>query len=131
MDALLDDWHDLGSTLDLQLLRPLLRVIDEGIAEVNSRCDRDPSSGDTFGWYDDAEALAGLGFVACQQFLNKVYRADEAAKGKNAGKSLKKIRKARTEIRWGALGKGAKHACGVTYAQAVDAAANFWKHHGE
>lgn len=92
------------------LLTPLLDVIDVQIERLWAEIHLDPSLTDA--WLDDVESLTGLGFVACQQFLVSTYKRFEDSKGRS-------------------LAKGPQHPSGPSYAQVVDAAANFWKHQGE
>ena len=75
-------------------------------ARSNAQCSEDPYAGE----YDGAEYTIGLGFVACQQYMTCVF----------ADKSIDK--RAVLEL-------GPRHACGVTYAALVNAAANTWKHY--
>jgi hypothetical protein len=59
--------------INSSLLAPLLDLIDGQIGQIEAECDLDPDNADAL-WFDDLEALAGLGFVACQQFLWSTYR---------------------------------------------------------
>ncbi len=61
------------------------------------------------------ESVVGLGFVACQQYLNTTY-SQLARPGQK---------------RWQVVASPPRHSCGKSFASIVDAAANYWKHHGE
>ena len=67
---------------------------------------------DSWGLYDRADALYGLGLVACQEFLTSSYRRS----------GLKRA---------AAVAQEPMYSPTTSYAEVVDAAANFWKHHGE
>jgi hypothetical protein len=125
------DNFDICFSVDLSLLVPLLRLIDHQIEEIEVRYAHNPSDGDTFGWFDDEEALAGLGFVACQQLLNATYRPAKPLRATEPSRKSGAIADERRKLRDGAMCKGPLHPCGVPYARAIDAAANFWKHQGE
>lgn len=67
---------------------------------------------DTWDVFHDIDNTVGLGFTAAQTYLTSVARA---------------LRAKRTEI----ISHGPKHAGGLTIAQIVNEAANFWKHRDE
>jgi hypothetical protein len=97
--------------LDLDLLIRLLEVIDQELARIDIQCTESPDP-DALGLFDSGDGLVGLGFVACQQYLQVTYRQFDLPK-------------------WEALQAGPKHPTGVSFAEVINAAANFWKHHGE
>jgi hypothetical protein len=98
---------------DLNLLEQLLKVVDEEIAKVDADFDSDPDP-DGSGLLQCGDGLYGLGFVACQQYLNVTYK--DLAFPTDRQKSIQ---------------GGPKFSATLSYAQVVDAAANFWKHNGE
>jgi hypothetical protein len=104
---------ELTYDFDLHILRRLLEVIDAQIAEVDTAVatSKDPDGDGLFDW---GNALYGLGFVACQQYLNATY--------KHAAPSMK---------RKDAIRRGPKFSAELFCAEVVDAAANYWKHQGE
>jgi hypothetical protein len=98
--------------LDLDLLIRLLTIVDQELARVEAECEKSQDP-DSLGLLDRAEGLAGLGFVACQQYLHMTYRQFDGGK------------------KWEAIQAGPRHAADVSYAEVINAAANFWKHRGE
>jgi hypothetical protein len=98
---------------DLELLRQLLEVIDAEISKVNAAADVWPDA-DGEGLFDRGNGLYGLGFVACQQYVNVTYK-----------------HLAFPTDRKKAVQGGPKFSGTLSYAQIIDAAANFWKHQGE
>jgi hypothetical protein len=95
--------------LDLELLERLLAVIDQEIEHVEAKSEKHPDP-DGFGFYDRIEGLAGLGFVACQQYIELTYR--------------------QLGLRPNALQVGPRHPADAAVAEIVNSAANFWKHSG-
>ncbi len=59
-------------TLETDLIGELVETIDKKLAEIINRASsvEDPYS---LGYFDSAEHLTGLGFVACQAYLTAVY----------------------------------------------------------
>jgi len=103
--------RDLLSSLDHGLLIDLLALIDRETDKVDDLIAENPNA-DWSGAMDRAEALYGLAFVACQQYLNCSYRFSGLE-------------------RCEAVARGPMYSPSSSYAQVVDAAANYWKHHGE
>jgi len=85
-----------------------VETIDKKLAEIIDRSNsvEDP---DSLGYFDSAEHLTGLGFVACQAYMTAVY-------GVLRVEQLK------------ALSYGPMHQRGKSIAQIVNDAANYWKH---
>ena len=106
----IDGWGDLLSGFDRGLLVDLLTVIDAEIGKLEDLIARDEDP-DGSGLLDRADSLYGLGFVACQQYITSSYRASGLQ-------------------RYEAVARGPMYSSD-SYAKVVDAAANFWKHHGE
>ena len=96
---------------DLELLKELVQLIDQQIEKICQLCSEvdDP---DSFGYFDRAEHVTGLGFVACQTFMSSVCG--------NLGVSKTK-----------ALAIGPSHSSGNTKAEIINHAANYWKHNSE
>ena len=96
---------------DLELLKELVQLIDQQIGKICQLCSEvdDP---DSLGYFDRAEHVTGLGFVACQTFISSVLG--------NLGVS-KRV----------ALAIGPSHSGGNTKAQIINYAANYWKHNNE
>ena len=93
---------------DLELLVDVASVFDrqlEGIARKSTECE-DP---DAFGYFDRAEHITGLGFVACQAYMAATYGYLRIAKPF-------------------ALTVGPRHASGRAVAELINHAANYWKH---
>ena len=109
----LPDDYDVSLSVDVGLLVPLLKVIDQQIEKVEARFATNPSDGDTFGWFDDREALAGLGFVACQQLLNAAYRPGKPVRATGPGRKGGVIARERQDLRRQAMQKGPQHSSGV------------------
>jgi hypothetical protein len=89
----------LVESLGMQLQEILGKSIDNEDAE-------------TFGYYDAAEHITGLAFVACQTYIATVC----GEIGKDKGDSLL---------------KGPMHSGGLRKAQIINHAANYWKHNNE
>ena len=96
---------------DLELLKELVQLIDRQIENICQLCSgvNDP---DSLGYFDSAEHVTGLGFVACQTFMSSVCGNLGVSKGN-------------------ALAIGPSHSSGNTKAQLVNHAANYWKHKNE
>lgn len=100
---------------DLPVLVELLKVIDKQIAKLEVAIAGSPDP-DGFGECDRLEAVVGLGFVACQQYINATYGQLSASK---------------EEKRWQVVGSPPMHSCGESFVALADAAANYWKHADE
>ncbi|WP_435273789.1 hypothetical protein ACMAZF_10395 [Psychrobium sp. nBUS_13] len=92
-------------------LDELFEILDMKLAEIESAIDKsfDP---DSDGLFDKAEYFVGIGLVAAQQHLAEV----TTFIGIDKQKSYK---------------LGQRHVSGISYASAIDSAANFWKHEAE
>ena len=96
---------------DLGLLVELLEVVDRQIARIEDEVSRSPDP-DGHGQFDRMEAVVGLGFVACQQYINATY--PQLASNKfEAIKHPPTLPSGRFAI------------------ELINAAANFWKHRDE
>jgi len=97
---------------DLEFLTEVLRLIDSKLSELSEAIDEieDP---DMTGHYDRVEYATGLGFAACQQYINAVM-----------GGVDKKERTRRLSL-------GPAHRLGDPIVAVVNAAANYWKHSSE
>ncbi len=93
---------------DLAFLKDLVALLDSRLDEVQQAIDSS-SDPDGMGHFDDAEYVAGMGFIACQRYLASTYGPNGISK---------RI----------ALETGPRHSGGKTIAQIINAAANFWKH---
>jgi hypothetical protein len=102
---------DAVCDFDLDFLRQHLAVIDAQLANITeaARGCYDP---DQFGMLAEFESVAGLGFVACQRYLS-------------ATTGWMKLRK---DV---ALRAGPRHDSGLSVAEIINHAANFWKHEDE
>ena len=96
---------------NLEHLRALIIFIDQQLQEV-SRKSTEVDDADSFGYFDSAEHITGLGFVACQAYMTAVYGYFRIEKDK-------------------ALSMGPLHASGQTKVQIINHAANYWKHNSE
>lgn len=96
---------------NLDLLRNLVRIIDQHLDNIGDEATKvdDP---DGFGYFDNAEHITGLGFVACQTYMSSVCGILRIDKQK-------------------ALIVGPLHSSGQTKAQIINHAANYWKHNNE
>ena len=100
----IDTLCKLTDPLDVQL-----KAIEEDVRNWDMKKYPDP---DSCGVFDFAEALAGMGFVTCQWFLATThgwYQVDKPT----------------------ALKLGPLHSSGLTFAEIINHAANYWKHHDE
>ena len=95
----------------LALLRDLIRTIDQHLDHTIQEAML-VDEADNFGYFDRTEHIIGLGFVACQTYMSSVY-------------GYYKIKKQR------ALSIGPSHSGGLTKAQIINHAANYWKHNSE
>jgi hypothetical protein len=96
---------------ELDVLAKVITTIDQQLDEVIQESTRidDP---DSFGYFDIAEQLTGLAFVACQTYMATVYGYLRLEKQK-------------------ALTMGARHSGGLTKVEIINHAANYWKHNNE
>jgi hypothetical protein len=94
----------LIDVLDVQL-----KKVDEEIKNWDIQKYPDP---DSYGMFDLTDGLAGMGFVTCQWYLTSTY-------------GWYKIDKPL------ALKLGPKHPSGLTIAEIINHAGNYWKHHDE
>ncbi len=96
---------------DMEFLKEISHVLDTHIAKLwkEGKLSGDP---DGEGYLDRLDFLSGVGFVACQQYIDNVCADCEVEKGI-------------------ALDLGPRHRSGVSITAAVTAAANFWKHSSE
>ena len=95
-------------TLETNLVGELVATIDKKLYEIIDQASsvEDP---DSLGYFDSAEHVTGLGFVACQAYMTAVYGILRVEQFK-------------------ALSYGPMHQCGKSIAQIVNDAANYWKH---
>jgi hypothetical protein len=96
---------------DLEFLKEHLTLIDTQLDKIDERANEHPDP-DSFGVFDTAEGVTGLGFVACQWYLAATYgflRIDKKP----------------------ALAAGPRHRSGMTIVEIVNQAANYWKHKDE
>jgi hypothetical protein len=103
-----DGVHDF----DLDLLVDLLQVVDRQIEKIEEEISHSPDP-DGLGHFDRLEGVIGLGFVACQQYINATYR------------------QLGVKNKLGAIEGRTKHSSGRSVIEGINAAANFWKHHDE
>ncbi len=96
---------------NLDLLKQLIHIIDHHLDVVAQKAAQEDDP-DTFGYFDSAEHITGLGFVACQTYMSSVYGYLRIEK-KNA------------------LFIGPFHQSGQTIVQIINSAANYWKHNSE
>jgi hypothetical protein len=96
---------------DLDLLKQLVRILDHHLVVMYQEAAQEEDL-DSFGYYDNAEHITGLGFVACQTYMSSVC-------------GFYKIKKRK------ALSVGPKHSSGQTKVQIIHDAANYWKHNSE
>jgi hypothetical protein len=104
-DGQIQDW-------DLDALEEMLGVFDSQLDRVYADWKRLKNTplGDPADFWPRLEYIAGIGFVACQNYLLQVYPPMEKRD---------------------ALKLGPPHSCGQSVASIVNAAANYWKHQGE
>lgn len=93
---------------DLDFVRDLFALLDERLDRLQERID-ECSDPDQLGLFDEAEFIAGVGFVACQRYLASTYGPHGLPKDV-------------------ALKLGPHHHNGESYACILNAAANYWKH---
>ena len=96
---------------DLNLLRNLIHSIDQHLEKI-IQASLQVDDADSFGYFDNAEQITGLGFVACQTYLSSVCGYLKIEKGK-------------------ALSFGPFHSSGQSKVQIINHAANYWKHNSE
>ena len=93
---------------DMRFLMDVLSPLDSVWDKLMSRIEQcaDP---DSYGLLDKTDHLAGMGFVCCQKYMSSVYPQVKRSKG-NALKFPPFI------------------SGSTTYAEAINAYANYWKH---
>jgi hypothetical protein len=96
---------------DLNLLNEILTVIDRHLETVINGWSA-TAIADELGYFDRIEHVTGLGFVACQAYMTATYGFMNVAK-------------------LGSLSKGPRHKSGLSIAELVNHAANYWKHRDE
>ncbi len=96
---------------ELEILGKLIDTIDQQLDQICQESTR-VDDADSFGYFDSAEHVIGLGFVACQTYMATVY-------------GYLKIEKQK------ALAAGPRHSGGHTKVQIINHAANYWKHNNE
>ena len=94
---------------NLAYFRNTIVPIDMALENYSSEIATHPDP-DTFGLIDQYEQFLGIGFAVCQTFLSSIHR------GKDKGATFV---------------KGPFHSSGKSYAQIVNACANYWKHNDE
>lgn len=96
---------------NLGFLDEVLGLIDRRLDALEAECAASPDP-DSFGLFDSIEHVVGFGFAACQHYV--------VATAGSSGISKHKV-----------LGLGPSHRSGITFAEIVNAAANYWKHSPE
>jgi hypothetical protein len=96
---------------ELETLLSLVASLDAQLEEVVSKS-LAVEDADQFGYFDVAEHITGLGFVACQTYVATL------CGGISAGKR-------------DTLKKGPQHSGGLSKAEIINHAANYWKHNNE
>ncbi len=96
---------------DLDLLKQLVPILDQHLIVMYQEAAQEEDL-DSFGYYDNAEHITGLGFVACQTYMSSVCGFYRIEKQK-------------------ALLVGTKHSSGQTKVRIINDAANYWKHNSE
>ena len=97
--------------VELDFLEQYLALIDAQLERLSAE-GKESGDPDAFGVIDDVDSLIGLGFIACQRYLTAT--CSRLKVPKQVG-----------------LTAGPKHSSGMTTAQIIDHAANYWKHHEE
>lgn len=92
-------------------LQGLLAMLDVKLAELDAAIKKSADP-DTDGLLDHIEYIVGVGLVATQQFISET----SVFTGLNKDK---------------AYSMGPRHRSGIAYIQAIDSAANYWKHEAE
>lgn len=96
---------------DLELLKDIVGNVDQYLETINHES-MEVDDPDSFGYFDRAEHIAGLGFVACQTYIVAVCGSLGIQK-RNA------------------FSFGPQHSSGQTVVLIVNHAANYWKHNSE
>jgi hypothetical protein len=96
---------------DLSNLKRLLELIDEQLDSIQSAI-RKSTDPETDGLLDRGEYLVGIGFAAIQQYIVSTYAQFKISKAE-------------------ALELQPSTSTGVSFAAALNAGANFWKHQDE
>lgn len=96
---------------DLDLLVDVVRLIDDQLEKITQKSMQSDDP-DSFGYFDQAEHITGLGFVACQAYTASTY-------------GFLRVSKSR------AMSLGPRHSSGKPIVELINHAANYWKHNGE
>ncbi|MBT3189595.1 MAG: hypothetical protein HN736_02815 [Anaerolineae bacterium] len=96
---------------DLNLIKNLIQTIDQPLTQIIQES-MQVNDADSFGYFDRAEHITGLGFTACQTYITSVY-------------GYLKIEK-RT-----ALSIGPTYSESLMKVQIINHAANYWKYNSE
>lgn len=97
---------------ETSVLRGLVVGLDQQLEGICRKSVESNEDSDAFGYFDSAEHLTGLGFVACQTYMAIVYGHLHIDKPT-------------------ALKAGPVHSGGQTKLQIINHAANYWKHNNE
>src|SRR5260370_1283722 len=98
--------------VETSVLRTLITTIGQQLEEVCRKSVETNEDPEALGYFDSAEHLTGLGFVACQTYMATVY----------GHLRIEKLN---------ALNAGPAHLSGQTKVQIINHAANYWKHNNE
>jgi hypothetical protein len=96
---------------ELEPLKNVVGIVDQHLARIIKES-MEVDDADSFGYFDNAEHITGLGFVACQTYMSSVCGNLKIDKQK-------------------ALSIGPFHSSGQTKVQIINHAANYWKHSNE
>jgi hypothetical protein len=96
---------------DLANLKRLLQILDQDLSSIQDRIEKSLEP-DAEGLFDRAEYLVGVGFSAIQQYLASTYAQFKLSKSE-------------------ALQLSPSTSEGITFASALNAGANYWKHRDE
>jgi hypothetical protein len=101
-----------GKPVDFQFdfLRWLTGIFDRKLDELTHEIETNPDA-EALGTYENMEELFGLGFVTCQKYLGSV--------------------RGHLNFPPKALSHGRKLECGLSVPEAINHAANLWKHRDE
>lgn len=109
--SVINSMPNLLVDLETNLMRQTILALDAHLSDLSARsaeCE-DP---DAFGYFDSMECATGLGFVACQTYMAAVYGPLRVEKSR-------------------AMAVGPRHPGGLTKAEMINHAANYWKHNNE
>jgi hypothetical protein len=105
-------FDDIDGHQAIDFMRSVFRFVDDQIVALEKIIQEDMDREGDSGLLGYAEYFAGMGFVAGQRYITSV-------------RGLFKIGKQQ------ALAFGPEFSSGVSYAQLINAAANYWKHSDE